>query len=221
MPDPVTGRPPHEAFLPLRRFVRPPRKVVERCELCGVALPELHQHLVEPDTRKLLCACQGCSLLFDGDAVQKYRRIPRTMLLLRDFQIVDADWDRLMIPINLAFFFYSSPLRRMVAMYPSPAGPVESLLEPSAWEQIAANCPRLADLKPDVEALLVNRMGERYGFPIEKDFLASIDQCYRLVGLMRANWRGLSGGQELWDSVRRFFEESRRTAIAVHEVQHA
>ena len=37
---------------------------------------------------------------------------------LRDFQISDADWENFALPINLAFFFYSTPNERTIALYP-------------------------------------------------------------------------------------------------------
>jgi hypothetical protein len=53
-----------------------------------------------------------------------------------------------------------------------------------------------------VEALLVNRArGTR------QHFLVPIDDCYRLAGLIRTRWRGLSGGEEVWKEIDRFFEE--------------
>jgi hypothetical protein len=36
-------------------------------------------------------------------------------------------------------------------------------------------------------------------------YVAPIDECYKLVGLIRANWRGLSGGAEVWERISRFF----------------
>jgi hypothetical protein len=62
----------------------------------------------------------------------------------------------------MAFLFHSTPERRPVALYPGPAGATESLLSLDAWEQLVASNPALADLEPDVEALLVNRIGEVY-----------------------------------------------------------
>jgi hypothetical protein len=32
-----------------------------------------------------------------------------------------------------------------------------------------------------------------------------IDECYKLVGLIRLHWRGLSGGMEVWEKVGQFF----------------
>jgi hypothetical protein len=62
--------------------------------------------------------------------------------------------------------------------------------------------PVLRELKPDVEALLVNRMGE-----LREYYRVPIDECYRLVGLIRGHWRGLSGGAEVWREIGRFFRE--------------
>ena len=36
-------------------------------------------------------------------------------------------------------------------------------------------------------------------------FRAPIDACFKLVGLIRTHWRGLSGGTQVWDEVARFF----------------
>jgi len=115
----------------------------------------------------------------------------------------------LLIPIGLAFFLKSSTEGRVIALYPSPAGPMESMLSLDAWEDIVADNPVLDTMETDVEALLVNRLnhgGEYY--------LAPVDRCYELVGLIRSNWRGLSGGTEVWEKIRRFFEELKEGARA-------
>jgi hypothetical protein len=55
-------------------------------------------------------------------------------------------------------------------------------------------------MEPDVEALLVNRSrGAR------QYFLVPIEDCYALVGLIRTRWRGLTGGQEVWEEIESFF----------------
>src|SRR5437016_839626 len=69
----------HRTFATLTRFARKPVTKSERCELCSVELPGEHDHLIEPASRRLLCACQGCALLFEGAAKTKYRRVPRDM----------------------------------------------------------------------------------------------------------------------------------------------
>ena len=87
--------------------------------------------------------------------------------------MTDAQWDSLMIPINMAFFFRSSPEARVVAMYPSPAGATESLLSLEAWNEIADANPELQHMDSDVEALLVNRIGHSRGFTGAEYYLAA------------------------------------------------
>ena len=100
---------------------------VERCELCSAEVAADHPHLIEPGNRKLLCACNACAILFSGMGT-KYKRVPRRVLALADFRLSDGQWDSLMVPISMAFFFRSTPDARVVAFYPSPAGATESLL---------------------------------------------------------------------------------------------
>jgi Family of unknown function (DUF5947) len=194
------------SFQTLRNFTRRPAPK-ERCEICGAELPGHHPHLIEPKSRRLMCACQACSVLFSSEGA-KFKRIPGRVRFLREFRITDAQWDGLMIPINLAFFFKSGLDGGVMAFYPSPAGPTESLLALEAWEEIARENPVLNDMAPDVEALLVNRTGAEY-------YLLPIDKCYELVGLIRTNWRGLSGGSDVWTEIARFFAGLKREACLI------
>src|SRR5689334_20808973 len=156
----MTGGNPRAApWAALKQFLAP-RPTVERCELCNQELVPEHQHLVEPSTRKILCACDACAILFSQQADIKYRQTPRDSYVLQDFCLTDSEWDELLIPIGLAFFFSSSPAKKVVAIYPSPAGPTESLLELETWESLVENHPVLKELEPDTQALLVNRVGE-------------------------------------------------------------
>jgi hypothetical protein len=192
----------------------------ERCELCGLPLPAEHRHMVELATQRLVCACDACALLFAGQTGTKYRRVPRRILLLDNCELSDAQWDSLLIPINMAFFFQSTPRERPVAIYPSPAGPMESLLDLWSWNEVLAANPVLQTMEPDVEALLVNRIGRREQHEATAAegasyFLVPIDECYKLVGLIRANWRGLSGGQEVWKAIEGFFTSLREKSQTV------
>jgi hypothetical protein len=191
------------SFAALRRFVRE-RAQPERCELCNLELPPDHQHLIEPAGRRLLCCCDACAILFSDQQDSRFRRVPRRARRLPDFQLNDAQWESLLIPISLAFFFYSSPDGRVVAFYPSPAGATESLLDLETWAELVQANPILAELEPDVEALLVNRIGAAPQY-----YRAPIDECYKLVGLIRTHWRGLSGGAEAWAEIGRFFDRLR------------
>ncbi len=90
----------------------------------------------------------------------------------------------------------------MTAMYPSPAGATESLLPLTAWETLAAKNSDLSEMLPDVEALLANRVGDTRVY-----FIAPIDKCYELVGTIRKHWKGLSGGEDVWRAIDKFFAE--------------
>ena len=65
----------------------------------------------------------------------------------------------------------------------------------------------LLDMQADVEALLVNRVGSTRDY-----FLVPVDECYRLVGLIRLHWHGLSGGSLVWGEISSFFDSLRRRA---------
>jgi hypothetical protein len=210
---------PNGSFATLRRFARA-RTVVERCDFCGAELDEFHQHLIQlgqgPERRRLVCVCGACAILFGSQGETAYRRVPRRILYLPDFRITDAQWEGLLIPIQLAFFFNSSPAGRVIALYPSPAGPTESLLDLTMWDEIAQGNPELKRMAPDVEGLLVNRTATAGGAAGGSEyFIAPIDECFKLVGLIRANWRGLSGGEEAWKEIRRFFVDLKARASEV------
>jgi Family of unknown function (DUF5947) len=188
-------------FASLQQFVRKPqpRERVEVCELCATKVGPAHQHLLDLDNGRILCACDACAILFIDETRQHYRRIPRDAERI-DFSMDDSEWDCLQIPIKLAFFVYVSKVQRTVAYYPSPGGAMESSLDLADWNAIAARNPLLQRFAPDVEALLVNRLSDppRY-------YRAPIDACYRLIGTIRTHWRGFSGGDEVWRQIDDFF----------------
>ncbi len=212
------------AFSSLRRFAQEEseKKAAEAavrkqatqevCELCGEVIPPEHRHLLNVSSREIMCSCRACSILFYEEAASegRYRLIPDRHLILEDFEMSDMQWESLRIPVDMAFFFYSAPAERVVAFYPSPMGPTESLLKLGAWEELEKANPVLKGMERDVEALLVNRArGAR------EHFLVPMDKCYSLVGLIRMHWRGFSGGQEVWEEIRRFFEELRERSKTV------
>jgi hypothetical protein len=136
-----------------------------------------------------------------GTAAGRWRTVPDRHLSDPAFTLADLEWETLAIPVAMAFFFRSSAVsgdaasgstHGWTAVYPSPAGPVESLLRLDTWDRIASRTPLSGFLEPDVEALLVtpNEEGGR------DCMLVPIHACYALVGRVRRQWRGLDGGEE-------------------------
>lgn len=199
----VPDAPRLSALASLRRFAQP-RAQRERCELCSADLAETHAHLIELSSRKLVCACDACAILFDSRGAGKHRRVPRRVQCLADFRLSDDIWAELHLPIDLAFFLYNTAAGRVVALYPSPAGATESLVTLEAWQTLVEDNPILREFQPDVEALLVNRIGEA-----REHYRVGVDKCYELVGLLRTHWRGLSGGSAVWEAIGRFFTNLR------------
>lgn len=188
---------------------RPPR---ECCELCARPLADRHPHLLEPNERRLVCACEPCSFLFQGDTA-RYRRIPRDSYHLADLALDGLLWESLSIPINLAFFFFSSAAHRVVSYYPSPGGAMESLVNLESWTEIAAGHPRLQQLKPDVEAFLAHRLASPHQY-----YVVPIDRCYELSGIVRKHWQGFTGGDAVWREIAGFFTELQQEAIATYSL---
>jgi len=202
-----------------RRATAEQEAALERCELCGEPIEPDHRHLLDLETRELMCTCRACRILFDSGAAGggHFRLVPERRLRLTGFEMDDVLWEELRIPVDMAFFFFRSDAGRVVAYYPSPAGPTESLLELDAWEQLERANPVLGRLEQDVEALLVNRArGAR------ECFVVPIEDCYSLVGLIRTRWRGLTGGREVWDEIEGFFARlSERSKELVNEREEA
>ena len=185
----------------------PPRpRPGERCDLCNEAIADEHEHVVNVESRNLLCTCRGCWLLFtsDGAGGGRHRAVPDRYASVDDLALSGGTWDSFQIPVKVAFFFHNSSLGRVTAFYPSPAGATESLLPLDAWRELVEANPILSTLVPDVEALLV-----RVGSDECDAFVVPIDACYELVGHMRRLWRGFDGGREAKDALERFFSDLR------------
>lgn len=214
---------------PLARFVnaRPRAAPGEACEMCAAGIPDDHRHVVDLERRSLLCTCRGCALLFertgDGDQVPahrladarphsqipahrhpgaRYRTVPDRYVAIAPFTLPGHAWAALQIPVGIAFVVANTQLERTVAFYPSPGGATESELPLDAWDDIVAANPALADVEPDVEAVLL-RTGE--GDPT--CHVVPVDRCYELVGALRMHWRGFDGGAEVRDQITAFFDD--------------
>jgi hypothetical protein len=175
-------------------------EAAEHCDLCTVAVPERHRHLLDTERREVMCACQPCSLLFVRDAASQghYRLVPQ-----RRVRLPRVSTKELGVPVGLAFFV-REPEGAVIAHYPSPAGATQWEVEPQAWRDVLDRCPELGTLEPYVEALLVNTAHGQ-----QQHWLVPIDDCFRLVAVVRREWTGLSGGGRVWPEIERFFDELR------------
>ncbi len=196
----------------------------ERCDMCREVLGERHGHVVDLEKRSLSCTCRACYLLFthEGAAGGRYRAVPEHVYDDPDHPLTDGDWNELQIPVAMAFFFYNSAMRRVVAGYPSPGGATECELDLAAWDRLAAVYPLLGALAPDVEAILVNRTDNSAspgGRPPQTPpgkfevFLIPVDECYSLVGELRMKWQGFDGGAEARAALASFLDGLRRRAV--------
>lgn len=183
------------------------RKPGEGCEMCAELIGAEHAHVVNVESRRLMCTCRPCYLLFtqEGAGRGAYRSVPDRYRTDPDFTLGDAEWEQLQVPVAVAFFFHNSVQGRVVAHYPSPAGATESLLDLAAWEAIAAASPLAAAMQSDVEAIVVHRArpGSEESHEV---FLVPIDVCYELVGRLRMHWTGFDGGPEARRDIAMFFE---------------
>ncbi|MCO5986750.1 DUF5947 family protein [Actinoallomurus spadix] len=171
------------------------------CELCAHSAPQEHRHLLDLRTREPRCVCRACSVLFERDeaAEGRYRLIPDRRVRLPAFSPASLG-----VPVGLAFFVRRSD-GRVDAHYPSPAGATRWEVDPAAWESAVRDTAGLADLKAEVEALLVNTARGR-----SEAWLVPVDDCHRLVAIVCRHWRGMSGGEVVWTEIERFFDELRR-----------
>lgn len=150
-------------------------------------------------------------MLFEADAAGAghYRLVPTGRTRLEG-----VPSDLLNVPVGLAFFVRQDD-GHVLAHYPSPLGTTEHEVEATIWRELEQRVPELTALRPRVEALLVRTMGGR---DRGQQWIVPLDDCYRLVAVIRMNWSGMSGGSAVWREVARFFAEleagGRRTSAA-------
>lgn len=205
----AAGRLPSTVVSGLGRLARPaPVQNTEKCELCGMPISDEHRHLLELDERRILCACEPCLAMKSG--LDNYCPVSTRTLWLDDFVFPDELWAAFQLPVGLAFFMRSTGTNCVVALYPSPAGATECELHLESWGKLVELNPILRDLEADAEALVVNRISER-----NQHAIVPIDECYRLVGLIKSTWQGISGGSAIEDAVPKFFDYVRDRAGVV------
>ncbi|MFF8940214.1 DUF5947 family protein [Streptomyces paradoxus] len=169
----------------------------EVCDLCAAPVADEHAHLYDTGQEEVRCACGPCSVLFADAAAGNghYRLVPR-----RRVRLPEVDTAALGVPVGLVFFVPRTD-GTVIAEGPSPAGAMRWEVDAAAWQELAGRCPQLATVEPDVEALLVNTVHD-----FDHHWIVPIDDCYRMVAVVRREWRGLSGGGRIWPAVEQFFE---------------
>ncbi|MDA0632168.1 DUF5947 family protein [Nonomuraea sp. MCN248] len=187
----------------INRPVARRRRAAEPCELCGDPLPAEHAHLLEERKDLVLCACRACALLFEpgeagpGEAGPgRFRLVPH-----RRVRLTGPPPSELGVPVGLAFFVRRSD-GTVVAHYPSPMGATRWEVDPAAWERLTSRYEELRSMRTAVEGFLVAIVRG-----LDERWLLPIDDCHRLVALVRQEWTGMSGGQLLWDRIAAFFAE--------------
>jgi hypothetical protein len=184
--------------LQMRELPDGPQPLEATCDLCGTTTPEDHRHLLQMEERRIVCVCETCWALHSGDP--EFLPTGSRFLWLEGFTLPGELWARFGIPIGLAFFLHGND--SVAALYPSPAGATECELDLAAWEALVALNPVLETLGREGEALIVNRLTDPAQFAI-----VPTDEAYRLVGLIKANWQGISGGDGVEKAVAGYFEE--------------
>ncbi|MBM9510249.1 DUF5947 family protein [Actinacidiphila acididurans] len=129
-----------------------------------------------------------------------YLALPETRQRLDGCAIDDTVWAALGIPVGLAFFTRSAESGAITAAYPSPLGAVRFTVAAESWRELARCHSALPELPAEVTALLVHRARGA-----AEHWLVPLDDCYRLVALVRAHWKGLGGGDEVWQRIDDFF----------------
>jgi hypothetical protein len=168
--------------------------------MCADPVTAEHRHMLDERDGGLLCACRPCALLFEREVASqgRYRLVPS-----RRTRLSGLDVEALNVPVGLAFFVEQDD-GRVIAHYPSPLGTTETELDHEDWLSVRRQSEDLVRMSPRVEALLVrtNTRPERNEF-----WIIPIDECYRLVSVIRGSWSGMSGGSALWRAIAEFFDD--------------
>lgn len=168
------------AYSALRRFTLR-EEPHDPCDLCGVPIADRHDHLLEPETRRIACVCRACGLLFPDDAGGRFRRIRSRALPLLNAALNDADFHALGIPVRLFYLCPSRIHQTVFAVYPNTAGATEATVALSDWEALVCGHPALSVVEAEVDGLLCDHLGGR-----TRCFVASLDVCRHFVGLLGA-----------------------------------
>ena len=196
LPQPTSGRPsrrwPGErtgarlAVCGGSRAAAPRRSTTASGARCAPSRSrEPHQHVVNLDSRALMCTCRGCYLLFtsDGAALALPRRA-------RPLPVVPGLPPRrrrsgtaLEIPVGAGLLLPSSVPAGPWRSTPAPPAPPSPSCRSAAWEPVVGRQP--AARHAAARRRGADRAGARGRARTGEAHLVPIDACYELVGLLR------------------------------------
>ena len=135
---------------------------------------------MEVSTREIMCVCRPCSILFDSEAASegRYRLVPDRLLNLEDFEMSDAQWENLRVPVDMAFFFYNTPAEKGRGVLSQPHGAdgvATGTARPGRSWRRATRCWKTWS-GTWRRSWSTGRGGR------SDHFLVPIDECYKLVG---------------------------------------
>jgi hypothetical protein len=189
----------------------------EPCEICRQPLGQRHRHVLDLERRTPCCVCVACALLFSTPREgARYQTLGDRVLVQPGLRLGATFLEELAIPVRLAFITSDPLYREWVATYPSVGGPTRAPLPADRCAELTRT-QLVRALVPGLEALLL--YGRNPGDPLEC-FGVAVDRCYALVGTLRRQWRGFSGG-EVWGDVEAFFNDLRGRARPVAELRGA
>ena len=182
----------------------PPGRLPANAARCAAEpIPEAHQHVVDLESRAMMCTCRPCYLLFtDSDAHLRYRSVPDRYFSFADFELGPGPVGRAGNPGGPGILlpqFQARPDGRLLSRA-RPAPPSPNFRWTPGRRAGGQPGPRRA--RPGHGGPADPRPPARTGPPADCH-LVPVDACYELVGRLRRVWRGFDGGQEARDGARR------------------
>ena len=190
----------------------PPVAAGERCEMCSAPVADEHQHVVDVNSRSLMCTCRAVlPAVHRPEAQLRYRAVPDRYLAFPGFVLGRPTGTTCRSRSGWRSCSSNTAQDRVVAFYPSPAGATESELSMEAWDRVLEANPGLDTVLPDVEALLVRGIGRTTASA------ATWSRSTRATSWSAGcgcTWRGFDGGQEARAGARRVLRDGRCAQLA-------
>ena len=190
----------------LRRIATrpPPDPDVETCDMCAEVIGEDHPHVVDIESRQLMCTCRGCMLLFTAETAHlRYRAVPDRYLSFPDFDAVRGRLGRARHPGRSGVLLLQFGSRAPGRLLSGSGGRDRVGARPGRLVRRAWPPTRSSTCSP----MTSRRCSSADPTMIIKPqcFLVPIDACYEFAGRLRQVWRGFDGGQDARAEIAGFF----------------